>query len=173
MAASLVGVAFIAHRTGEDALAARVLGSVTSTLPALRRVMAPSHVAALETLLRRLQARLGDDRFDTASLDGAQLTLDEMAADALLWLDRVHAALPGDTAPASTDVDLTPPGEELTSREVEVLRLMVTGDTNKDIGRALGISPKTVMHHSVSIYRKLVVRGRAEATAHALRNGLV
>jgi DNA-binding NarL/FixJ family response regulator len=35
------------------------------------------------------------------------------------------------------------------------------------------MAPKTVMHHSVAIYRKLGVRGRAEATAWAFRHGLV
>jgi DNA-binding NarL/FixJ family response regulator len=62
---------------------------------------------------------------------------------------------------------------ELTQRELDVLRLIAAGGTNKDVAAALGIRPKTVMHHSVAIYRKLGVRGRAEATAYAYRNGLI
>jgi DNA-binding NarL/FixJ family response regulator len=54
-----------------------------------------------------------------------------------------------------------------------VLRLIAAGESNKDIARLIGISPKTVMHHSVSIYRKLAARGRAEATAIALQTGLL
>ena len=45
--------------------------------------------------------------------------------------------------------------------------------TNREIGASLGLTSKTVMHYTMSIYRKLGVRGRAEATAWAVRNGMV
>jgi predicted ATPase/DNA-binding CsgD family transcriptional regulator len=65
-----------------------------------------------------------------------------------------------------------PVPEELTPREQEVLVELTTGATNKQISVRLGMAPKTVMHHSVAIYRKLGVRGRAEATAWAFRHGV-
>lgn len=49
---------------------------------------------------------------------------------------------------------------------------LTTGASNRAIAEALGMSPKTVMHHTVSIYRKLGVQGRAEAVAWAFRTGL-
>ena len=50
---------------------------------------------------------------------------------------------------------------------------MLTGGWgNRDIAEALSISSKTVMHHTVSIYRKLGVRGRTEAATLAVRSGL-
>lgn len=49
-----------------------------------------------------------------------------------------------------------------------MLDRLVAGDPNKDIARQLGITPKTVMHHTSSIYRKLGVRGRTEAVGWAL-----
>jgi DNA-binding CsgD family transcriptional regulator len=45
--------------------------------------------------------------------------------------------------------------------------------TNLEIAESLVVSPKTVMHHSSHIYRKLGVRGRAEAVATAARTGLL
>ena len=66
-----------------------------------------------------------------------------------------------------------PGPERLTPRELEVLHLLANGDSNPEIATVLGLSPKTVMHHSVSIYGKLGVRGRAEATAWAHRNGIM
>jgi DNA-binding NarL/FixJ family response regulator len=59
--------------------------------------------------------------------------------------------------------------ETLSDREREVLHLLAAGYQNPEIGRELFISPKTVMHHAASIYRKLGVRSRAEAAALAAR----
>jgi DNA-binding NarL/FixJ family response regulator len=61
----------------------------------------------------------------------------------------------------------------LSQREVEILAHIAGGHTNAKIARDLYLSPKTVMHHSTSIYRKLEVRGRAEAVATAYRTGLL
>jgi DNA-binding CsgD family transcriptional regulator len=62
---------------------------------------------------------------------------------------------------------------ELTDRELEVLAAIASGQTNAQIGAKLYLSPKTVMHHSANVYRKLGVRGRAEAVALAYRTGLL
>lgn len=61
---------------------------------------------------------------------------------------------------------------ELTDRERDVLRLIATGMTNAAIGSALAYSPSTIRADTVSIYRKLEVRGRAEAAAVAVAAGL-
>jgi DNA-binding NarL/FixJ family response regulator len=50
---------------------------------------------------------------------------------------------------------------------------MAAGRTNREIGDVLGMSAKTVMHHSVAIYRKLGVAGRSAATAWAFQNGVM
>jgi DNA-binding NarL/FixJ family response regulator len=60
----------------------------------------------------------------------------------------------------------------LTSREREVLSMLAEGSANRQIAETLGISSKTVMHHTVAIYRKLGVKGRTEAAAWAIRAGL-
>ena len=62
---------------------------------------------------------------------------------------------------------------ELTGRELEILAAIASGKTNAQIAKDLFLSAKTVMHHSTSIYRKLGVRGRAEAVALAFRDGLL
>jgi DNA-binding CsgD family transcriptional regulator len=60
----------------------------------------------------------------------------------------------------------------LTGREVEVLRLIATGHSNRAIAQALYISPNTVLHHVSSIFTKTGVANRAEAAAYATRHGL-
>jgi DNA-binding NarL/FixJ family response regulator len=61
--------------------------------------------------------------------------------------------------------------EPLTGREVEVLRLVAKGLTNKAIGRALDISDRTVQGHLANIYGKLHASSRTEAVTKALQQG--
>jgi DNA-binding NarL/FixJ family response regulator len=61
----------------------------------------------------------------------------------------------------------------LTDREVEVLRLVARGNTNKQIGAELFISPKTVGRHVENIYIKIGVSTRAGAALYAMENRLL
>ena len=60
----------------------------------------------------------------------------------------------------------------LTDREAAVLRLLAVGQTNREIGQRLFISPKTAGVHVSNIMRKLAVRDRVQAAAVAVRLGL-
>jgi DNA-binding CsgD family transcriptional regulator len=61
----------------------------------------------------------------------------------------------------------------LTQREVEVLRLIAQGKTDREIGQQLFISRHTVMRHVSHILAKLDVESRSAAAVHAVRHGLV
>lgn len=63
--------------------------------------------------------------------------------------------------------------EPLTTRERQVLNLVVTGKTNREIGATLGISIKTVDRHRTSVMGKTGVHSAAELIAYALREGLI
>jgi two-component system response regulator NreC len=65
------------------------------------------------------------------------------------------------------------PPDGLSEREVEVLRLIALGHTNKEIGDALYLSVRTVESHRAHIQRKLGLRTRAELVGYALDHGLV
>jgi DNA-binding NarL/FixJ family response regulator len=62
---------------------------------------------------------------------------------------------------------------QLTPREVDVLRLVVDGNTNQSIANSLGISEKTVEKYMDAIFTKLNVSSRVEAAVYAVRIGLV
>ena len=65
------------------------------------------------------------------------------------------------------------PFEELTARELEVLRLVAAGRTNREIGAQLAISERTAQAHLSHIFDKLGASSRTEAVTVALRHGLI
>jgi LuxR family maltose regulon positive regulatory protein len=68
----------------------------------------------------------------------------------------------------------TPPLiEPLSERELEVLRLVSSGLTNREIGLRLHLSPNTIKRHTLNIYEKLGVHSRTEAVAKARTLGLL
>jgi len=79
-------------------------------------------------------------------------------------------ALPVDL---ETRLALRTAGPEITPREREILALIAQGKANKEIGATLGIAEDTVKRHVSSILDKLQVNDRAQATAEAMRRGLV
>jgi len=96
--------------------------------------------------------------------------------------ERIAATLaaPPASAPSMPELDPEPsraqPGalaEGLTVREAQVLRLLVDGQTDREIATALFISPKTASNHVANILGKLGAETRTAAAAFALRHGLV
>jgi DNA-binding NarL/FixJ family response regulator len=63
--------------------------------------------------------------------------------------------------------------DNLSEREMDVLRCVARGATNKDIARELGIAEKTLKTHVSNILEKLGLQSRTQAAVHALRMGLV
>jgi DNA-binding NarL/FixJ family response regulator len=64
-------------------------------------------------------------------------------------------------------------GPGLSSRELEVLQLVATGATNREIAEQLHLSPHTIKEHTSALYRKLEARNRADAVQRAQRMGLL
>lgn len=75
-------------------------------------------------------------------------------------------------APAE-DREALEPGESLTPREHEILRLVSEGLGNREIARRLSISEHTVKFHVSSVLAKLDAGSRTEAVSHGIKNGLI
>ena len=64
------------------------------------------------------------------------------------------------------------PTEQLSARQLDVLRLIARGQGNAEIAQALGISPRTAKNHVSNILSKLGLPGRVQAAIYAVRCGL-
>ncbi len=120
------------------------------------------HLAAQTRMLIAAASRaVGDSDGACLELGAAKATFDKLGATAE---SRRAAAL--------LDTSMARPGG-LTSREVEVLRLVAAGRTNRGIAAALDVSEHTVARHLNNIFAKLGVSSRASATAYAFTHELV
>jgi DNA-binding NarL/FixJ family response regulator len=116
-----------------------------------------------------------DDEIQTALKAGALGYLQKSSSrdDLLTAIRRVAKGgrtLPPDIAKRLQDRLAEP---EITPREREILTLVTRGNANKEIAATLGISEDTVKQHVSRILLKLKVNDRAQATAEAIRRGLV
>jgi len=72
---------------------------------------------------------------------------------------------------SSGSAHLVPP--PLTERELEVIRALARGMSDRQIAHSLGISEKTVRNHTSNIYRKLHIFDRTQAVIYAVREGVI
>jgi DNA-binding NarL/FixJ family response regulator len=99
--------------------------------------------------------------------------------DLISGLERGEAALSRKTAARLIAGLGNSPGPEvdktlrLTQREIELLRLVADGLSNKAIAQSLNVSENTVKYHVRNILQKLGVQNRTEAVAHAMRSGIL
>jgi DNA-binding NarL/FixJ family response regulator len=140
-------------------------GSTEEALVALREAQrlwldldAPYEVARTRVLLAQACAALGDGEAAALELDSARVILGRLGAAP----DLVRIERPG-----------PPDSHGLSPRELEVLRLVAGGKSNREIATELVISEHTVARHVQNIYAKLSLSSRAAATAFAFEHDLV
>lgn len=132
--------------------AVRVLAASDQAREAMAYPRAPPGRLAHNTCVERLRAALGEGAFAEAWAEGAGLTLEEAVA-------YVRRARGSRGRPATGWDSLTP-------TELEVVRLVVDGLSNPEIGRRLFMSRGTVKAHLSHVYAKLGVANRTELATH-------
>ena len=87
----------------------------------------------------------------------------------------IRHALDGDVHYAACygNSSVDQPEWDLTTREIEILRAVAAGHSNKEMAREFWLSSHTIKYHLTNIYRKLGVGGRAEAVRLAYERGLI
>ena len=88
-------------------------------------------------------------------------------------VERVHAGKRFLPSPVANALASRMPDSDLSSRELEVLKLLAAGKSNRDIGNKLGITEATVKSHVSTILMRLNVNDRTQAVVTALQRGLV
>lgn len=159
-----------------DAAAQQAIGAVrlaegdpVAALPCLRRarslaqaIPAPYDAARCRTLIALACRALGDQESAELELGAARWIFEQLGA--VPEVERMDGLTRRSVPPA--------PGR-LTLREVEVLRAVATGATNRAIAESMFLSEKTVARHVANIFTKLDVSSRAAATAFAYEHHLV
>ena len=122
----------------------------------------PYETARTRALIGQASRALGDER-------GAQLELEAAAS----IFRRLHAAPDLGRVERLLRVPAAAPAHGLSGREMQILRLIAAGKTNRAIAAELRISEKTVARHVSNIFVKLDLSSRSAATAYAYRHNLV
>jgi non-specific serine/threonine protein kinase len=160
--ARLVHVA-AARRRWTDA--ARLLGAVDAMGRNYGLSLGPDAAPEFERAAETVRRTLGEQAFAAARDAGCTLSVDAAVAEAL-------AVTAMDSPPAPPAVSDANPEHGLTRRELEVLRLLPPGSSDREIADLLFISEHTVAQHMGHILSKLEVRNRTAAGTWAVRRGL-
>jgi non-specific serine/threonine protein kinase len=162
-AEALEAVAAAAVRLGEPDRAARLWGTAAALRDVLGAPVPPPDRARHDEVLASVRASLGEERFAAIWAAGRALPLAQAIAEAV---EVASASQPAGVSAAAARLGLT-------EREVEVLRLLVQHQTDREIADALFLSPRTVGWHVTHILTKLGVESRRAAATVALRDGLI
>jgi DNA-binding CsgD family transcriptional regulator len=170
LALTLEGLAGAGALQGLHTWAARLWGHA-ETLRETLGASKPTPAARMQApFVEAARAALGADAFAAAWAEGRQMSLEVV----LIARDQplLEPASPARPTPVVGIMRPRYPGG-LTAREVEVLRLVAAGLTDQEVAEKLIIAPRTVNTHLTSIYNKLAVTNRVEATRFAVLHHLV
>jgi predicted ATPase/DNA-binding CsgD family transcriptional regulator len=157
------GLAGIAWVRGQPERAARLLGAIAAVQERTGIVCVISRLNT-RRITEAVRASVPDDAFATAWDSGRGMEFEDARADAELIGAMVARA-------SSRAMQRNPFG--LTPRECEVLRFVTQGRSDREIAETLSLSRRTAQAHVANIFTKLGVANRTEATATAIRAGLV
>ena len=165
----LAGFAGMGAAIEQPDRAARLYGAAMALHATDRAPMRPSVQQTYDRILEPVRRALGAAGWEAACAAGAALTLDEAIAEAYAVVADIRIS----TALADAATPATSSAYGLTPREVEVLRLVAAGRSDREIAATLFIGHRTAQDHVSNIIGKLGVANRTEAAAVAVRDGMI
>jgi len=160
LARSLEAFASLAALTGRVEEASLLASAAAHVREASQIPLSPAERAQLARRMETVRER----KLSASIVTGQAVTLDEAVALAHA-IGQAAEPVPLNTSSAGNPDGLSP-------RELEVLRLVAAGHSNREIADELILSLRTVERHINNLYAKIGARGKADATAYAFRNGL-
>ena len=155
---------------GELAWAARLWGAADALRETFSAPLTSFNRIENERAVAAARAQLGEQAFNTAWAEGRGMTLEQV----LTAPERIGTTDRRSTEQAYTTIlKQTEYPDGLTTREIEVLRLVAQGLSNAEIAEQLFISLLTVKAHMRSLYNKLGISSRSAATRYAIEHQLV
>jgi DNA-binding CsgD family transcriptional regulator len=161
---SFEDIAVIASARRDYRHAARLLGASEVLREAIGAPIYPRLRAEFDSAVSAARAGLGEEAFAATWAEGRRLPLAEAIIEALDF---------GGVQPAMDPAHAPVSAARLTERELEVLRLLAEGHTDRESAAILFISPRTVERHVTNIINKLGLSSRLATVVYAARNGLV
>jgi DNA-binding CsgD family transcriptional regulator len=161
IAVSLMGLGGVAVVQEHPAQAARLLSAAQALLDAIGAVLESVDQTEMDRGITTVRAVLDPNTFAAAWAAGQALAQEAAIAEALAYAQTVQTS----ARPS--------PLIELTAREIEVLRLVARGLTNRQVAAQLIITDHTVHAHLQAIYSKLGVNSRTAATRMTIELGLI
>jgi DNA-binding CsgD family transcriptional regulator len=155
VAVGLAGLAILSAMKGRPERAAHLCGLIDAVMQRVGTALTPGGRENYEAASRQARGALGAERFDLLWQEGRSIPPAEF----------LSAQLPASSKSTASEIGLT-------RRELDVLRLLADGRSNREIADALFISPRTVTNHVASIISRLGVHSRAAAASYAVRSGL-
>lgn len=156
MADLLELLAYLAAEAGSHHEAVRLLGASAAQRDRTGEVRFKVWDGDHEASVAKLRDAMGSEDFDSAWVEGSAMSIDE----AIAYAQRGRGKR---TRPATGWASLTP-------AEHNVVNLVTKGMTNKEIGKKLFLSPRTVQTHLTKIYGKLNITSRVQLTQEAARH---
>jgi predicted ATPase/DNA-binding CsgD family transcriptional regulator/DNA-binding XRE family transcriptional regulator len=168
LVSALVGLAAVAAATGHTEVGARLLGAAEGLADSVDARLFPRDSPVRRRALAAFTTALGETRLAAELAAGRSLTMDQAIVEGNALLTSVRA----DSQEVSSRPIVAAAGPALTSRELDVLRLIVAGRRDQEIADTLYLSRRTIQTHVTHLFTKLGVNTRAEAAALAVRRGL-
>lgn len=181
IAVAFMRLASVAAAEGRAERAASLFGSSDAVLRLPANPFPQFYQAYADSPVAQVQGELDEHTFARAWAAGQSMPIADAIALALAEPPR-----PGENAEEAVSDMSGRAGEDgpaqgtalpeglagLSQRELEVLKLLALGRSNKQIGQALTLSVRTVERHIANVYLKIGAHGRADATSYAFRHGL-